>query len=329
MISVSAKSRQPIREAWTLDRLVHERSIALGSALDRSTYHSYSSALNSYITFCKLHNRPIQPTADTLSFYVVFMSHQIKPDSVDTYLSGICNQLEVHFPDIRSIRASSLVSKTLKGCKRLHGSEVRRKLPICADDLRHVILCLGDSSSHDDRLFLTQLLTGFHGLMRCGELTCYDSASRRDSRKITMRHTVLYPSASSYSFILPSNKTDPFFQGNHLVIKWFLRDLDPHPHFLSYLNSRDKLFPIHPQLWLRQNGTIPTRSWFLSRLRKFFPDTQIAGQSMRAGGATCLASTGATPAIIQAAGRWASNTFQIYIRKNPILLQALLHSDSD
>ena len=35
------------------------------------------------------------------------------------------------------------------------------------------------------------------------------------------------------------------------------------------------------------------------------------------------------PAIIQAAGRWASNTFQIYIRKNPILLQALLHPDSD
>jgi hypothetical protein len=43
---------------------------------------------------------------------------------------------------------------------------------------------------------------------------------------------------------------------------------------------------------------------------------------MHAGGATCLASSGATPAIIQAAGRWASNTFQIYIQKNPILLQA-------
>jgi hypothetical protein len=329
MIEISAKSRQPHRRAWTLDRLLHERSIALGSCLDKSTYGNYSSALNSYITFCKLHKRPIQPTADTMSFYVVFMSHHIKPDSVDTYLSGICNQLEVHFPDIRNIRASRLVARTLKGCKRLYGSEVRRKLPICIDNLRRVILSLEKSTSHDDKLFLCQLLTGFHGLMRCGELTSPDSASHRDSRKITMRFSVAWPTLSSFSFILPSNKTDPFFRGNHLVIKWFVHDVDPLPFFIAYLDSRDRLFPIHPGLWLRQSGVAPTRSWFISRLRKFFPDSQIAGQSMRAGGATCLASTGASPAIIQAAGRWASNTFQIYIRKNPILLQALLHSDSD
>jgi hypothetical protein len=60
------------REAWTLDRLIYERLIALGSALDKSTYGTYSSALNSYLTFCKLHNRPVEPTEDTLSFYGVF-----------------------------------------------------------------------------------------------------------------------------------------------------------------------------------------------------------------------------------------------------------------
>jgi hypothetical protein len=327
MITTSSKSRQPRRQAWPLDRLIHERSIALGSALDRSTYVNYSSALNSYITFCKLHKRPILPTPDTFSFYIVFMSHHIKPVSVDTYLSGICNQLEIYFPDVRSVRASPLVSRTLKGCKRLYGSEVHRKLPLCIADLRRVIVSIGGTPSHDDKLFLSQLLTGFHGLMRCGELTSHNSPARRDSRKITMRFSVSWPSSSSYGFILPSNKTDPFFQGNHLVIKGFVDEVDPLPFFLSYLSSRDHLFPAHPQLWLRKNGLPPTRSWFMSRLRTFFPDTQIAGQSMRAGGATCLASNGATPAIIQAAGRWASNTFQIYIRKNPILLQALLHSD--
>jgi hypothetical protein len=33
------------------------------------------------------------------------------------------------------------------------------------------------------------------------------------------------------------------------------------------------------------------------------------------------------PHIIQAAGRWASNTFHIYIQKHPALLQAMLHAN--
>ncbi|KAI0037693.1 hypothetical protein FA95DRAFT_1476687, partial [Auriscalpium vulgare] len=64
------------------------------------------------------------------------------------------------------------------------------------------------------------------------------------------------------------------------------------------------------------------RSWFLRRLRKFFPNT-IAGHSLRAGGATYFASAGWPDNRIQALGRWTSDTFRIYIRKNPVLLQAL------
>ena len=45
---------------------------------------------------------------------------------------------------------------------------------------------------------------------------------------------------------------------------------------------------------------------------------------MRAGGATSLAENGVPPNLIQAIGRWVSSAFQIYIRKNPVLLQALL-----
>ena len=58
-------------------------------------------------------------------------------------------------------------------------------------------------------------------------------------------------------------------------------------------------------------------------MRTFFAD-DVAGQSMRSGGATSLAENGVPPNLIQAIGRWASSAFQIYIRKNPVLLQALL-----
>ncbi|KAF9030108.1 hypothetical protein BDZ89DRAFT_1245282, partial [Hymenopellis radicata] len=46
-------------------------------------------------------------------------------------------------------------------------------------------------------------------------------------------------------------------------------------------------------------------------------------------GATAMAEDGSPPHLIQAAGRWASDTFQIYIRKNPIVLQALLFHGHD
>ena len=50
----------------------------------------------------------------------------------------------------------------------------------------------------------------------------------------------------------------------------------------------------------------------MSRLHVFFPHL-IGGQSMHTGGATVLAEAGIAPALIQAAGRWSSDTFNRYI----------------
>ena len=45
---------------------------------------------------------------------------------------------------------------------------------------------------------------------------------------------------------------------------------------------------------------------------------------MHAGGATVLTEVGVIPALIQAAGRWSSDTFNRYIQKNVFLFEALL-----
>ena len=66
----------------------------------------------------------------------------------------------------------------------------------------------------------------------------------------------------------------------------------------------------------------------MTRLRQFFT-TEVAGHSLRAGGATAMAEHGVSPSIIQAAGRWASEAFLIYIRKNPTLLQGFLYTLPD
>ena len=322
MIQISSTSRQPQREAWTMEHLINERSISLGYSLDTSSFGTYTSALNSYLTFCNLHHLPVDPTPDTLSFYVVFLSSHIKPDSVNSYLSGICRQLEPFYPEVCQNRKTMLVSRTMAGCMRRFGTPTKRKAPLSHANLLFVLDSMVSEPSHDELLFAALILTGFHALMRFGELVFPDKKNLRNYRKIALRHSVRLHQ-ENYSFFLPSHKGDRFFEGNTILVQKLNTPTDPYNPFIAYLRSRDKLFPIHPELWLTSSGRVPTRHWFISRLRAFFPN-EIAGQSMRSGGATSLAEAGADLATIQAVGRWSSEAFRIYIRKNPVLIHAML-----
>ena len=321
-MEVSPTSKQPHREAWTMDRLVNERSISLGYSLDASTYGTYTSALNSYLTFCNIHHLPVDPTPDTLSFFIVFLSSHINPKSVNSYLSGVCRQLEPFFPDVRPNRKSMLVTRTMAGCLRRFGTPVKRKAPLSRSNLDLVVNHISLTPSHDNFLFLAQLLTGFHGLLRLGELVFPDKIILRNYRKISLRHTVLL-CHDQFSFFLPSHKSDRTFEGNKIIIQKLPATSDPYNHFVTYLTSRDTLFPLNPELWLTSHGTVPTRHWFMARFRSLLPPA-FSGHSMRAGGATSLAETGADLSTIQAVGRWNSDAFQAYIRKNPVVIHALL-----
>jgi hypothetical protein len=92
MTSITKTSRQPNRLLWTVDHLIYEHSILLRMAIDDSTTSAYTLATNSYLTFCKLHGMPIDPTSETLSYYITFQSTHINPKSIESYLSGICKR---------------------------------------------------------------------------------------------------------------------------------------------------------------------------------------------------------------------------------------------
>ena len=51
MIQSHTRSCQPARTAWPQDHLLQEHAIALGQAIDKSMLKTYSSSLNSYLTF--------------------------------------------------------------------------------------------------------------------------------------------------------------------------------------------------------------------------------------------------------------------------------------
>jgi hypothetical protein len=318
------RDRQPARTAWSRDRLFRERAIALGHSIELSTVHAYNSHLQSYLSFCKIHDFPIEPTPDTLSFFVVFMSHYIKPSSVATYLSGICNCLEPHFPDVRSVRNSPVVTRSLAGMKKLRGFSVPlQKRALSVDDISS-LLNAHHSGSHDDLLFLSMLLTGFSALLRLGEMTVSNSPAKRSSKKITLRHT-LSLQHDHYSFQLPFHKADRLYQGNKIIVlSKPASPRDPLPFMRRYMLSRDTSFPFHPELWLTSAGFTPTSSWFTSRLRSTLgPD--VGGHSIRSGAATTLALEGVPDNLIQGMGRWSSDAFKVYIRKHPVVLHALIH----
>ena len=168
-----------------MECLLVERSITLGCALDRSTQSMYSSALNSYLTFCQLHHLDPDPTVNTLSLYITFMSHHIEPCSVRSYLAGIVCELEPSYSFVRQNRYSPLVARTLKDSMRRFSNPVQQKSPLTRDDLKHVYNHLPRRLTHDNLLFLTMLLVGFFGLLCSGELVQPDITSLHSAAKIS------------------------------------------------------------------------------------------------------------------------------------------------
>jgi len=166
MIPSSVHARQP----WTCKCLFQEQAIALGQAIDNSTWKNYGSALNSYLNFIKLDDFLLEPTQDTLSLFTVYMSHHIKPSSISTYLSGICQQLELYFLNIHSAHNSALVHCTLQGWKHMCAVPTSHKHDLMLGDLETVVIALEQSNDYDNQLFLAQLLTSFFALFCLGEM---------------------------------------------------------------------------------------------------------------------------------------------------------------
>jgi hypothetical protein len=116
---------------------------------------------------------------------------------------------------------------------------------------------------------------------------------------------------------LPYHKGDPFYRGTDVLFTE-QEIADPVSLLREYAGKRDALHGARAALFLREDGSIPTRSWFD---KKFFTllSRDYGGHSPRAGAATFYASLGLSENVIQAIGRWSSSAWKIYIRDNPTI----------
>ena len=294
-------------------RVLHLQS----HALEKSTVGGYSTGARDYLRFCRLHHLPLDPTPQTLSRYIAYTSLSIA--SGPKYLTGVRHFLHDLYPSFDDSRASPLVQATIRGSKKVRADPVHRKQPIRIDHLQAFVDSAQRSRSYDDLLFATLMSCCFYACHRSGELIL-KGKKNVDWRKIIKRAS-LHFSRGYAGYRLPYHKTDPFFRGTDILFS--SQDVaDPVALLQEYVRARDSIHGARRALFLREDGSHPTRAWFDSKLFSFV-DRSFGGHSPRAGGATFYAALGLSESIIMALGRWSSVAWKIYIRDNPCVRAAL------
>ena len=223
------------------------------------------------------------------------------------------------YPDFDENRASTLVQATIRGSKKVRADPVHRKLPIRIEHLAAFVESAHRSHSYDDLLFATLMSCSFYGCHRSGELVL-KTKKDVDWRKIIKRSSLQF-SPGYVGYRLPYHKTDPFFRGTDILFS-SQNVADPVSLLHEFVCIRDKIHGARRALFLREDGSHPTRAWFESKLFSFV-DRSFGGHSPRAGGATFYAALGLSESVIMALGRWSSEAWKIYIRDNPCVRAAL------
>ena len=165
-------------------------------------------------------------------------------------------------------------------------------------------------------MFATIISCCFYACHWTGELIQKNDKSLFDWKKIIKRSSLIFEHGRAL-YHLPYHKGDPFYRGTDILFTP-QTIADPVTLLTEYTTSRDIRHGAATSLFLRADGSQPTRSWFDSKLFSFL-DRSFGGHSASAGGATFYANLGLTEDVIQAIGRWSSAAWKIYIRDNPTI----------
>ena len=127
------------------------------------------------------------------------------------------------------------------------------------------------------------------------------------------------------SVSIKASKTDPFRVGVDIHVGWTGKKLCPVAAIMAYLVARkDGLGP----LFRFEDGRPLTRPHLVLEVRRALDEAGassagISGHSFRIGAATTAAEQGVEDSTIKDLGRWRSNAYQRYIRRDRANLAGL------
>ena len=202
---------------------------------------------------------------------MVHMVHHIKPSSVSSYLSGICNELELFYPNVHKNHCHHLVTKTLQCYKKLWSIPTMQKQPLTHPELTKLQDEYMSSNSHDNLLFFVILLVSFHALMCLGKLVWLDKPCIIPQKVSTHDSVELLP--KGFSFFLLGHKADCFFEGNRVIPQYNSSGDDPDEPFQKYLKSCS-LLSIHNSGFMKMALSPPIAGLFINCVT-IFPLTSL------------------------------------------------------
>ena len=216
-------------------------------ALEKSTIGGYSTSAHDYICFCRLHQLPLDPTPQTLSWYIAYTSLSIA--SGPKYLTGTHHFLHELYPNFDDNHASPSVQATIqvRGSKKVCTDPVHRKQPIHPEHLLAFMETAHRTHNYDDLLFATIMSCCFYGCHRSGELVL-KGKKQVDWQKF-IKLSSLHFSPGYVGYRLPYHKTDPFYCGTDIL---FATQDVAHPITLlcEYVNKQDSLCGARRALFL-------------------------------------------------------------------------------
>ncbi|KAF5361122.1 hypothetical protein D9758_009074 [Tetrapyrgos nigripes] len=273
--------------------------------IEESTLAGYKTGARDYVTFCINHNLSLEPTISTLCRYIAYTSQFIA--SGPNYLTGAHHFLREIYPEFATNHTSHTVQATIIGLRKFCADAVHRKLPLKTSHLDTFYNLYLKNPTYDNLLFITILSCMFYRVHRASELI----AKRQCNIQKTVKHSSLKFDGNRVSYKLPYHKGDWFYRGSEILLG---KHVSANPVFLlhTYPKLRDSLHKHKFPLFLKEDGSLPTRSWFEGIFFKLV-NREYGGHSVRAGGATYYASLGLSESIIQALERWSSDAWRIYI----------------
>lgn len=304
-----SRVRRPILSLEEIDQRLLQLQV---NSIEDSTRAGYLTGARDYVLFCVRHNLPLDPTPQTIARYIAYTSQFIS--SGPKYLTGARHFLADFFPDFDKNRQTAYVRTAIRGAEKLRSKPIARKEPI---RLHHLQFLVQRISSYDDLLFATLLSCAVYACHRIGELVFANNKSKLDWRKLIKRSTLRFDDELHRAFyILPYHKADPFYRGTP-ILHLHHNIASPVDLLHQFVQVRDSRHGARCPLFLKEDGNLPSRSWFEKMFFSLFQRQTYGCHSARAGGATYYASLGLSETVIMALGHWSSESWKDYIRDNP------------
>lgn len=275
---------------------------------------SYETVKKSYVSWCVgFTKRPFPATVDSITGWICFLADQkLLPKTIKSYLTGL-RSAHVDMGYNIEVFHDPIILRVRDGIRRRRGEPgTKERMPITRDILIKLLASF-DQRSLQGATIHASFCLAFAAFLRIGEFTWNPSDLTPDFPMFYMTRRSIEFFDEHLELTLPSSKTDVYRKGITITVAAANDEACP----LQSLRHLYTAFPASPFEPLFNPGRPFTRQLVTEIMRAGLKDLGLtgnySGHSFRRGAATWARQMGLTDNEIQILGRWASDSYKLYI----------------